>query len=125
MYIYLAPLNILLSIVVLTDIIQMLIWTYTGFAFKIDFEQKEIILNHSLLFYKKKISFEHILKIGVEKKKSFIVVDQAVLLNKWQKYLSKGNKGTYKIRLTAIPSHYFELLQTIFNLQQHDNLFYE
>jgi hypothetical protein len=94
--------------------VQFLIWNFTGFAFKIDFEQKKIILNHSFWFYKKQISFEDVIEIRIEKSRGYLVVSKTTNLTKRQKRMSKGDDISYKIHLKSISVDYLELLQEVF-----------
>jgi hypothetical protein len=88
---------------------------------KIDFENGEIILNHSPFFYKKKLSCDDIIGIDVEKRKGYLIVSKRVPLNKWQKILSKGDDVCYKIHLNTVSADYIELLAEVFFVRHDSN----
>jgi hypothetical protein len=122
-----VPIIVLLSFGVLIDTIRYCISVFVGFALKMDLEKREIILNHSLLFYKKTINFDDVLEIQVERKnrylkeKAYLMISKSVHLTKLQKFFSKENETSYKIPLTTISVDYIELLKAVFEFHQNSN----
>jgi hypothetical protein len=120
---FFATIIVLFSLSVLIDTIKYCIGVYIGFVLKVDFEKREIVLNHSLLFYRKKIFFDDLIDVKIEKKnkyaeeKAYLIVSKSVHLTKQQKLLTKENDTSYKICLSAIPVDYIELLKAIFEFQ--------
>jgi hypothetical protein len=114
MYWLFTLLTILFSIAVLADLIKYLISFYVGFVLKVDFEKREVILNHSLWFYKKRIALDDVLEIRIEKEKGYLITSSSIDLTKRQKFLSKGDGNSYKIHLTSVSVDYLKLLKTVF-----------
>ena len=99
----LTPIIFLLSMSILADLIMLIRWG-SSFAVFLDLEKKEIILNHTLFFYKKKISIKDIKE--VDDLNGNIVLSNSAPLSKCQRMLCKMKESDdYIIRFEAIDNY--------------------
>ena len=96
----LFPLVFLLSVSVLVYTIMLFRWMIF-FAVSLDMDKQELILNHTLFFYKKKISFKDIKEVDILN--GNIVLFSSVPLTKCQKMVCKTKKtNDYTVRFQII-----------------------
>ena len=85
-YIALSPIIFILSLAILLDLIMNLRWIFSC-AVALDTDKREIILNHSLFFYKKRILIGHIKDVDIAK--GNVILFNSTPLSKWQKIVCK------------------------------------
>jgi len=85
-YAALSPILFLLSAASLVCLIMRFRWMLS-FAVFFDTEKREVILNHTLLFWKKRISLDDITTVDTEK--GNLILSRNAPLSKWQKRMCK------------------------------------
>lgn len=115
-YLILLPVLLFCSSAVFVHFILYLRWL-VSFAIFVDTEKKEMVLNHTLCFRKKKISIENIKEIDTQKEN--IILSEATPLSNWQKNVCKNKKmGCYILRFEIIhPCERKQLMELLLSLK--------
>ncbi|NLJ82987.1 MAG: hypothetical protein GX330_07675 [Bacteroidales bacterium] len=115
-YLILLPALLICSAAVLVHFILYLRWL-VSFAVFVDTEKKELVLNHTLYFRKKKISIENIKEIDTQK--GNIILSETTFLSYWQKIVCKNKKmGCYIVRFEIIhPCERKQLIELLLSLK--------